>query len=195
MVEYYENFLFLFTNPEKSFKRFLKDGLKKSFFVSATLLILVVLLQYAVLLITGEAAFLTNIYGLLVLLPAYLLISVGVNFLPIILSAVISSLLAKVFFKGVNNWKRTLILLNYAAIISYVFTLPVQVLYYLPFASVTTWVALMVSLVLVLRASGLAVSHANKVSKFQGLLIYFCVNLIITLALAFFSETLYTMVY
>jgi hypothetical protein len=49
----------------------------------------------------------------------------------------------------------------------------------------------MVSLVLVLRASGSAVAHANKVSKFQGLLIYFCVNLILVLLLSIFSEVLY----
>ena len=191
MTAYYENFLFLFTNPEKSFKRFLKDGLKKSFFVSATLLLLVQLLQYAVLLFAGEISVLTNTYGLLVLLPAYLLVSVAINFLPIVLSAVLSALLAKVFFKGKNNWKQTLILLNYVVIISYAFTLPAQVLAYLPYATVTTWVLLMISLLLVLRASGLSVAHANKVSKFQGLLIYFCVNLILVLLLSIFSEVLY----
>ena len=188
MDKYYKNFAYLFTNPEKSFKKFNKDGLKKSFQIIMTTLITITILQYLILIISGETAGIITIPEIISLLPVYIVFSALLAIITIILTAILCSFCAKTFFKGKNNWKQTLTLLNYVALISYAFVIPMQICAYFPGATITIPLISFVSLILSLRAAGLAVSKTNKTTKLQGLLIYFFINLIISLPITFALE-------
>jgi hypothetical protein len=158
-----------------------------------TALLGVTMLQYALLIVLDEAAVLTNLYGLLVVFPFYIVMFMAANFIPIILSAIFSALSAKLFFAGKNNWKQVLILLNYVAIISFAFSLPIQIFSYLPLPELTNFILITLSLVITFRAAGLAVSKTTKVTQLQGVLIYFSVTMVLVFALAVLAELVYVM--
>ncbi|MBR9678795.1 MAG: hypothetical protein GON13_00825 [Nanoarchaeota archaeon] len=188
MDKYYKNFVYLFTNPERSFKKFNKDGLKKSFQITMTTLITITILQYLILIISGDTTGIITISEIVSLLPFYITFSAILAITTIVLTAILSAFCAKTFFKGKNNWKQTLTLLNYVVLISYAFVIPMQLFAYLPGASIIISITAFVSLILSLRAAGLAVSKMNKITKLQGLLIYFSINLIISLPITYALE-------
>lgn len=188
-MEYYENFIKLFTKPEESFKKFLKDGLKRSFQVSITVLTAVTLLQYLLGWFYGDFVGI-SFYEFTALMPFLLLLTTIISVTVTIITACLSSLLAQVFFKGKNEWIKIITLFNYVSIIPYLAAIPMQLFSYLPFPYITVTLFYIITFFLTVRAAGESLSKTCKTSFWQGAVIYFSVNLLVSIPVTWIFQFL-----
>ncbi len=188
MDRYYKNFLWLFTNPVKSFKRFSKDGMKMSIYVFLTFAFAASIIQYIISFAAGDFSGVASPYEIIAALPLAVIFTVAFSLIVVLITAYLSAFCAKLFFKGTQKWKQTFILLNYVSIISYIFSIPLQISGYLAFSTVTYFIISAISIIFTLRAAGMAVSKTTKTTFFQGLIVYFMINMIISIPFFFLAS-------